>query len=276
VIVRDVPSSVALFVQVAVLTHRPRRPLLRWLLLVTCGCAVSACRRPDPVLRERVVERDQLRREVAGFQSLDALGPGKVMDRSTDVLISVSDTLLRAIIEESFPLTIRIRNGFVVTLTGATVVFRANVARVDIVGQLRRESFPSVSASMQLRGALDAFVIDTSQALRARISIDDIALTAAKGAPAAFDPLLVNLLQNVVERSLPELTASLPGVAIPVRLDRAMQLPAFGRDSLISVRGARSEIQIRPSRVIAFQDRLWIILRVVLGEFVADAAMASR
>jgi hypothetical protein len=255
---------------------RPARQYARWLMLVACGCAVVACQHPDPLLRERVVERDQLRREVAGFTALDALGPGKVMDRRRDVLISVSDTLLRDLLNASFPLTIRIRNGFVVTLTGATVLFRANVARVDMLGQLRRNAFPAVSATMHLRGALDAFGVDTSQELRARISIDDINLTAAQGTPAAFDPVVANLLQRVVERSLPELTARLPGVAIPVRLDRSMQLPAFGGDAPISVRGARAALQIRPSRVIAFQDRLWIILRVAIGEFHADTLMVSR
>ena len=65
-----------------------------------------ACGRADPVARERVVARDQLRREVAGFRSLQKMQPGKVIDREHEVLISVTDTLLRSLLDASFPLTV--------------------------------------------------------------------------------------------------------------------------------------------------------------------------
>lgn len=242
--------------------------------LLVCVLLTSGCQRPDPIARERVVERDQLRREVAGFESLERVAPGKIMDREHEVLVSVSDTLLRSLLDAAFPIPVSIQNKLTVTFTKATVTFRANVARVDISGTVRRSRFPKVSAVMSMRGALDAFVIDSSHALRARISIDDVTLDTPAGTPAALDPFVINLLQSIVERSLPELTASLPSVAIPVRLDQAMNLPGFGPEGALSIQPSSAPMSVQASRIIAFQNRLWIILRVELGSFATITAAA--
>ena len=229
--------------------------------------AVCACTRTDPLAQERVVARDQLRREVSGLRALEAVAPGKLMDRQHEVLVSVTDTLLKSLIDEAFPVTVRLPNQLRVTLTSATVAFRANVARVDIVGQVQRTKYPHVSAAMRLRGALDKFVIDSSHALRARISIDDVLLDTPTGTPDALDPYVIGVLQSVVSRSLPELTASLPSVAVPVRLDEDMRLPGFGPEGALTVQPSVAPLTVAASRVIAFQNRLWIILRIELGAF---------
>lgn len=229
---------------------------------------LAACHRPDPVARARVVERDQLRREVAGFQSLKRFAPGKLMDREHEVIVSVSDTLLRSVLEASFPITIELPKKLTVTLTGASVAFRANVARVDFAGQVRRNAFPRVAASIFLRGALDSFVVFRKQVLRARISIDDVALEAVAGAPVALNSVVVSVLQQILEGSLTELTEGLPAVALPVRIDQAMALPGFGPEGALSIAPSAAPMSVSVSRVIAFQNRLWIMLRVELGAFV--------
>ncbi len=229
-------------------------------LLVACG-------RPDPVARDAVVERDQLRREVAGYHSLTKLTPGQMMDREHEVLVSVGDTLLRSLMTATFPLPIDLRNHTTLTLTNAQVAFRANVARVDLTGTVRRSTYPHIAAAVRLRGALDGFVVDSTHALRARISIDDVALDTPTGALAAFDPLVIAVLQSVVERSLPELTASLPSVAVPVRLDQAMALPGFGPEGALTVAPSTAAMTVAASRVVAFQNRMWIVLRIDLGAF---------
>ena len=244
----------------------------RWLVLL--AVVVGGCHKSDPAARERVVERDQLRREVAGLRSLQELAPGKLMDREHEAIVSVSDTLLRELLVAAFPITVELRNKIAVTLTGATVAFRANVARVEIVGEARRTRFPYVSASVFLRGALDGFVVKESQSLRARISVDDVSLDTPAGAPASLEPVVINALQYIIERGLPELTASLPALTIPVRLDQAMSLPGFGPEGAFAIQPSTAPMTIQASRVIAFQNRLWMILRVELGEFTSVAETA--
>ena len=235
-----------------------------------------ACGRADPLARERIVDRDQLRREVAGFRSLQKIQPGKLVDREHEVLISVTDTLLRSLIDASFPLTVDLRNSATITLTSARVTFRANVARVDIAGLVRRTTYPHISAQVKLRGAMDNFLVDKGNGLRARISIDDIALDTPTGTLALLDPLAIAILQSVVERSLPELTSGLPTVAIPVRLDEKMTLPGFGPDGMLSVAESSAPMSVEASRVIAFQNRLWIILHIELGSFATTTAPVAK
>ncbi len=238
--------------------------------LLLLALLASACRQPDPAARARVIERDQLRREVAGFETLRRFKPGAVIDREHEMIATVSDTLLRELIATSFPITVKLPNKLTVTLTAARVAFRANVARVDITGEIRRGAFPYVSAAVFLRGAIDRFVVDPSQQLRARISIDDVELNTPAGAPAALDQLVINVLQAIVEGSLPELTASLPAVAFPVRLDQEMALPGFGPEGALSIRPSRAPMTVDVARVLAFQNRLWVVLHVELGEFLTQ------
>lgn len=238
--------------------------------------AAASCARQDPVELERVVERDQLRREVAGFRSLAEFAPGKVMHRSREVVVSVGDSLLLSLVRAALPVSIDIRNHAVVTITGATLSFRANVARVDLTGTVRRSSYPRIAAQVTLRGALDKFAVDSAHALRTRISIDDVSLETPTGAPAPLDPLVIRVLQGVVERSLPELTSGLPQVAVPVRLDQRMELPGFGPEGSFSIEPSTAPMTVEVLRVIAFQNHLWIGLRVELGTFAGVATVTVK
>lgn len=229
----------------------------------------AACSDTDPDRRARRAERDQLKREVAGFRGLESLAGTGLLTNDRQVIVSVSDTLIRDLLDASFPIPVPLAAGVTVTLTGATVTFRGNVARVEVVGQLRRDRFPSVAASVALRGALDAFAVDSTRVLRARMTVDDAWVDAPTGVPGLLDPLAIAVLQRIVHRGLPELAAMIPAVAIPVRLDREMTLPAFGDDAALSVAAVRAPLEVSAQRVIAFQNRLWFILRVERGEFAA-------
>jgi hypothetical protein len=240
-------------------------------LVVGLLVAATACARPEPAARERVVERDQLRREVAGLRTLEDVAPGKLMDREHEVLVSVSDTLLRSLLNATLPVTIDIPNRLTVTVSSAAITFRSNVARVALRGTVRRSSYPRVAAAVELRGALDRFAVDSSKALRARIAIDDVELDTPSGTLSALDPLVINVLQSVVERSLPEIGTGLPAVTIPVRLDQVMTLPGFGPEGALSIEPSVAPMSVQATRVIAYSNRLWIILRIELGAFATVA-----
>ena len=236
-------------------------------LCVVLAMWFTACTRADPVAQERVVERDQLRREVAGLKQLEVQAPGKLMDREHEVLIGVRDTLLQSLLAAALPVSVDIRNELTVTLTGARMTFRSNVARVALSGYVRRRTYPRVAAAVKLRGALDNFSIDASKSLRTRITIDDVEINAPSGTLSALDPLVIEALRHIVERSLPELTSGIPSVTIPVRLDENMTLPGFGPEGALSIEPSSAPLTVRVSRVIAFQNRLWVVIRAELGSF---------
>ncbi|MBK7906180.1 MAG: hypothetical protein IPJ78_06385 [Gemmatimonadetes bacterium] len=246
----------------------------RTVVLLAC-LGAAACADTGPAARSRRAERDQLVREVAGYRGLESIARDGMLAGDREVLVSVSDTLIRALLDASFPVTAPLSRGVTVTLTGATVTFRGNVARVDLAGELRRARFPAVAAAVALRGAIDGFAVDSGRVLRARMSIDDATVGTPSGVPGVLDPIAITLLQRIVERGLPTLAAMLPAVAIPVRLDREMTLPAFGGDAALSVGAVQAPLAVSASRVIAFQGRLWFILTVERGLFAPVGASAD-
>ena len=46
-----------------------------------------------------------------------------------------------------------------------------------------------------------------------------------------------------------------------------MRLPGFGPEGALTVQPSIAPLTVSASRVIAFQNRLWIILRIELGAF---------
>lgn len=223
-----------------------------------CGALLVAAACGEPrATRDQIMERRQLRREIAGLHTLAPLLRSGGITDSTVVLVSLSDTLFRALLSAALPVTVPLAAGIVVTLDHATVAFRGNVARIDVLGRATRATFPQLSATVHLLGALDSMVVDPAQVLRARLTLDDVDLEAPDGVPGSR-----RLLRAIVRQGLPEITAVFPSVAVPVRLDRTVRLPAFGPDGPISVPAAQAEVRVSASRVIAFRDRLWVILKV--------------
>ena len=63
------------------------------------------------------------------------------------------------------------------------------------------------------------------------------------------------------------MTAALPSVAIPVRLDQAISLPGFGPEGPISVAPVEARIAIQVSRVATWGGYTWIVLHTERGKF---------
>ena len=228
--------------------------------------SAAACGGPRAT-RDQLMERVQLRREIAGLHSLAPLLRSGGITDSTVVLVSLSDTLFRALLDSTLPVEVPLAGGITVRLDHATVAFRGNVARIDVTGRATRAAFPSISAGVQLRGALDSLIVDSAQVLRARLSLDDVEVIAPDGVPGAW-----RVLRAIVRQGLPEITASFPSVAVPVRLDRLVRLPAFGPEGPVSVPAAQADVRVSTTRVIAFRDRLWVILKVDRSPFRAVSA----
>lgn len=216
------------------------------------------------------MERRQLRREIAGFHSLASLLRSDGITDSTVVLVSLSDSLFRTLLDAALPVSVPLPGAITVQLDRATVAFRGNVARIDVIGRATRTTFPAMSAGVRLRGALDSVVVDSAQVLRARLSLDDVDLVAPEGMPGSW-----RVLRAIVRQGLPEITAAFPTVAVPVRLDRIVRLPAFGPEGPVTVPAAEADVRVSASRVIAFRDRLWVVLKVARTPFRAVPAQRA-
>lgn len=233
-------------------------------ILLLAGLLGTACT-TDRVTRELLTERDQLTREIAGYRALDDIVNRGLVQHPNEIVISVTDTLMRTILEASLPIDVSIPGDVQVSLSTVALVFQGNVAQVEVTGSVNRTTFPRAAALLALRGGIDDFQTDSAHTLTARIRLDRADLKSPTGVPNALGNTALSILQNIVDRALPQIADALPSVVLPIRVDRALTLPGFGPEGALAVDPASAALQITATRIIAFQNRLTVVLRVDRG-----------
>lgn len=240
---------------------------MRAVLLIAC-VLLMACE-SDRTTAALIAERAQLRREIAGLQDMQRLSDSGLVRHPDEIVLSVADSVMQAMLTASLPVTLVIPGSVTVTLTRAEVQFRSNVASVHVTGTATRYAFPSAAADLTVRGTIDEFEVDRTRTLHSRIRIDDAVLTQPTGVPNALNEIALGMLQRLVDRALPQIASALPNAVLPVRFDHELQLPGFGPEGALAVDPARALLTISASRVLAFQNRLTVVLRVERSPFMA-------
>lgn len=238
-------------------------------LLVSCGSLGCSSDRATAAL---MAERAQLRREVAGLRDLRHVSDSGLVRHPDELVLSVADSVLQRMLTASLPVTLVIPGALTVQLTDAQLAFRGNVARVNVAGRVYRAAFPRATADLTVRGTLDEFAVDRTRALHSRIRLDDAVLTSPRDVPSALNDFALGVLQRLVDRSLPQIGSALPDVTLPVRFDHDLRLPGFGPEGALAVEPARADLSISASRVLAYENRLTVVLKVERSPFVADTA----
>lgn len=232
--------------------------------LAAMGLLATACR-ADRAKYDLLTERAQLTREIAGYRALDDVVRRGLVQHPNEIVLSVTDTLMRTLLEASLPIGLSIPGDVEVDLKTVALTFRGNVARVDVTGTVTRVAFPRASALLELRGGIDEFRTDSTHTLHARIRLDRAELRTPTGVPNALGGTALSILQNIVDRAMPQITDALPSVVLPVQIDHALTLPGFGPEGALAVEPASAALQITATRLIAFQNRLTVVLRVDRG-----------
>lgn len=235
-------------------------------LLAVAGCGFGRDD-DDAALLALITERDQLRREIDGLRDLEEVARIGLIRSDRELLVRVDGQWIQSLLAAALPVTIDVRGG-TVRLDSVQLQFRSNVARVELIGTVRRASAPRIAATLRLRGALEDFAVDSARSLRARIAIDATDLSSPTGVPGALGTAALGFLQGVVDRALPEIREALPVAELPVRLDRELRLPGFGPEGALSVAPADAPLSLGVSRIIAFENALVAVLRVERGAFV--------
>jgi hypothetical protein len=246
---------------------RPSARALALAALHVATAVATACAPPDPRTRALVAERDVLRREVAGMRRLAAAfgaeGATPVALGPDDVLLVVGDSLVRALLDAALPRTVPLPGqGAEVRLERATTVLGANVARVTLVGTVRRLRWPYAGATVRVRGAVADLAVDETSTLHARLAVDEVVVSDPTGVAGALRGWAEGALQEAVDRGLPELAAALPRVAIPVRLDETIALPGFGPEGPLHVSPVAARVRVTVRHVAAWDGQTWAVLRL--------------
>lgn len=235
---------------------------------LACALSLLSACYTDQAARELLTERAQLTREIAGYRTLDDVMLRGLVQHQNEIVLSVTDTLMRSLLQASLPITVPIPGDVRIDLQSINLAFTGNVARVTLGGTATRTAFPRAAARLVLHGGIAEFRTDSTHTLKARIRLDRADLRTPTGVPNALGSTALSVLQNIVDRALPQITTSLPGVFLPVRVDRALTLPGFGPEGALAVNPAAAALTITASRIIAFQHRLTVVLRVDRGPLI--------
>jgi hypothetical protein len=202
-------------------------------------------------------EVDGLRRVVARLERGEpGLPPG-------DVVVALEDAVLRDLLTAELPVEVDV-DRFHVRLEKARVAFRGSPL-VTLEGHVSVIDRPGLEGEVELRGALDQITIDPgSGTLRAAIAVDHLDLKKLAGVEsfvggAALDDLGRKLRKDLAPR--------LPALAIPVKLQQQIELPAMTTGP-VRTEGASMPLEVGVSQVLAVGGTLWVAIHVKAGDFV--------
>jgi hypothetical protein len=208
-------------------------------------------------------QRVVLEREVEGLRAIVArLERGEPMLPPHDIAIAVDEALVRDLIVAQLPFETDVER-FHVQLIGADVQFRGSPT-VQLQGRLQVRDQPDLTAAVTLFGALEEVRIDhTSSTLLATLAADHLTIAEATGFAQYLSGATIDEVARLVRL---EITAQLPAIRIPVKVQEAIAFPAV-TDGPVRVDGARMPLEVAVSQVVAARGRLWVSVRVTPGAF---------
>ncbi len=239
------------------------------LLLAAALTLLGGCDRGYEGGGDLRAQRVVLEREVEGLRAIVArLERGEPMLPPNDIAIAVDEALVRDLIAAQLPFETDVER-FHVQLTGADVQFRGSPT-VQLQGRLQVRDQPDLTAAVRLFGALEEVRIDhTSSTLLATLAADHLTIAEATGFAQYLSGATIDEVARLVRL---EITAQLPTIRIPVKVQEAIAFPAV-TDGPVRVAGARMPLEVMVSQVVAARGNLWVSVRVTPGAFAPlDAA----
>jgi hypothetical protein len=237
-----------------------RNPLVAsCLLLASCSAETRSL--------EGVAEREILTRRAKGLESLIAIAESGPLIRLDQVLVVVNGRLVQDLIAATLPVEGDVGGKYRIRLEHATVDFTDGLALVRLVGRgsVRGEN---LFVDVRLFGGLEIVELDpVSGLLRGRVDL--FAVDVSRVSIEGLDRPARGLVNALSKQGLEALGALLP-VAIPVRFERQILIPAAGPGE-VQIAAAALQLEAKVLDVKAFQDKLWISI----GASVATAPPAG-
>jgi hypothetical protein len=237
---------------------------LRHLAVLLVGICSFACQRhlPPPAADQAVLDQQR-----AGLESLlkeAEAGPLVPFDR---VLVVVDQALVQDLLASAMPYE-RVISRFRIRVTAANVRFEDGFALVRLDGRasLAASAEGAAFADISVFGGLDVLDLDPdSGLLRGEVRI--IAVDARRvtvlgvGAPEDTEALI----EQLGKERLDAFSALARRLQIPVRLERAVTLPAVGPQGGVRIAAARIPLEVGVRQVRALRGKLWVSIDAVVG-----------
>jgi hypothetical protein len=225
---------------------------------------LAACRVPPAQPPAEVAVLQQQRAALAALLAQDPQAPLVPFEH---VLVAVDQSLVQDLLASAIPYE-RVISRYRVRVTGATVRFEDGFALVRLDGRASLAGSPEAAAfaDVSVFGGLDVVELDPDTGvLRAAahvIAVDARRVAVAGvGAPGDAEALVEQLGRERLEA----FGGLISRLQIPVRLERAVELPAVASESGVKIAAARIPLRAAVTHVRALRGRLWVSIDAGLG-----------
>jgi hypothetical protein len=234
-----------------------RNPVLALLIPI----ALSACGPSETESLHRA-RRAELERRNQGLRELIAEAErGSLLPRDR-FMVGVDEALAREIFASRLPLE-RVVGGVArLHLESVTFRFHEKYGTVRIEGGIRPRGLPLRPVALRNQGGLGSAEIDPgSGILRLRIAVDHVTLVEASGLEGLLGRGALGALGSEARDLLAE---ALPPLEIPVRVERAVPVPAL-EEGGVRLSALEVPLAVAVERVLAAGGKLWVMFDAAVG-----------
>jgi hypothetical protein len=226
------------------------------------GCALAALTLAacDGGPRARA-ESAALRRQAETLRNLIAAVETDQAFSSKHVTLGIGQELVRDLLQLTLPVETETAPDLRVRLETAQVAFDGGESRVTLRGRVSRASAPQTFADLVVHGGLHRFEVgEPAGHVRARVALDRVDVRQAEAAGLGRD-LVEVVLDRLGVTTLEALAQQIPPLAIPVRFERALELPAVSAGPFELASGSL-RFRVALAQVVPLGGRLWVLLDV--------------
>jgi len=180
------------------------------------------------------------------------------------VAIGIAESVSKELLEASLPQEKMIGDRLIVRLETAQPFFRGNNA-VLVCRASARTPTSSATARLELGGRLKDFRIEQGRLM------SGVEIVHFKLLDSSLGDMGTDVLENLVRGNLDSLSGLLPGLEIPVTLEESIPIAGLSA-GVVQVKAGSLPLKMSLAEVIPVRERLWILLDVSAGPWIAIGA----
>lgn len=246
----------------------PRWPLAfqAAILVASAGLGCDSVDAPDPTLNP-----DHLQRQVEDLRGLIAAAEKGELLPADRLIVSVDEGTVRDLARLGLPREEVVAGSggrLRVRIDGADVEFRDGHGRVTLDGLVLRrvDEGDQVVAELAVLGRVDGVEVDAaSGSLRGQATL--IGLEVKRLGLSGESSVERRLLEGVARLNPQLLSLLSESLVLPVRLEREVRIGGTGEGSSVRIAPARFPLAASVTDLLAFDQRLWIVLDVSAGDW---------
>jgi hypothetical protein len=244
------------------------RPAHRGILgLVALALAPACAPRETPEAARARAQKAFLEKQIESLTALRAKAERGELVTTDQIAIGIQEKVVNDLLNAPLPQEMVVGGKLRLKVEKTTAYFRGNQTALVFRARASAVDAPSVYATVELAGTLDAFKLKDGH-LSARVKILHFAVLES-----AADAL-AGLAEHVVRGQLPAIEEKLPPLELPVSLEPNIRLEST-RMGPVTVQAGQLPLEISVAQVLTANERLWILLEASAGPWASLPAKGT-